>query len=367
MVRFSKTVLAQLWPAYAVIDQNLVIIEAGPALTRRFGGHWKGKLATDFFGLKPSLFSKKKPTNGVEFSTSEISGVTLTGLAVTTEENCWCLLMNFNVSDLNVALRLGLSSKDFGVQSGQLRSIMSNALKSGLLKDLNSAVEELAITKDLLMRSIETRLQITNYLCHDFTNLLSVISFDAARLSANVSKKARFKIAENIKQASALGTHVSKSISKMSSISTLEVIHLDHWISENLALMRSAVGGAELVTELSSDGERLYTDSSELLFALLNLLINAKEASMGTGPITIRTRRIKRDTSWGLVISIHDCGHPDSRISSLPTTSNKGPGRGLGLISVRHFCDQFDGELVLETAANDGTVVSIILPAHPQS
>jgi CheY-like chemotaxis protein len=123
-----------------------------------------------------------------------------------------------------------------------------------------------------------------------------------------------------------------------------------------------------------------FTDDNQLESALLNLVINARDAMPEGGRLTITTRNVvmrefhyqQDDIEPGeyTVISVGDTGVgiPPENLSKVfePffTTKPIGQGTGLGLSMIYGFAKQSRGGVRIETALGHGTTVSVYLPRH---
>ena len=278
MLQMPVATLALYWPAYAILDSSLIIKDFGPSLQHHYGDSWKGKPATDFFDISPAILQLCVDDPGRRFTTQSTLGHSLHGSAFRSPNEAVVLLMKYKTSNLSDAIDLGLSSRDFCSITGEDQNFITTALKSALLADLREYAEELNTTKALLQQSMQSHSILTNYLCHDFTNLLSVITFDVSRLDGPCTKQERLQISENILAAAQLGIHVSKTIAKLNSISNTSRISVDSWVSDNLSLMISAAHNAALHPALFAQDGLIEVDDRELLFCLLNKIIHAREA-----------------------------------------------------------------------------------------
>ena len=121
---------------------------------------------------------------------------------------------------------------------------------------------------------------------------------------------------------------------------------------EGVALRLSASRGPRVVR----------ADSFQLKLALLNLLLNALQASAPGGVVSITTGEAER----GLSIQIHDSGEGISeerlgRVFDVFFTTREG-GTGLGLPIARRIVDEHGGSLSLTSAGGQGTTALILLP-----
>jgi CheY-like chemotaxis protein len=123
------------------------------------------------------------------------------------------------------------------------------------------------------------------------------------------------------------------------------------------------------------------TDANQLENALLNLVINSRDAMPRGGTLTIETanaslEEIEReghdDIEPGdyMVISVHDTGTGMTRetlakvFDPFFTTKPIGQGTGLGLSMIYGFVKQSRGHVRIESAVASGTTVKLYLPRH---
>lgn len=121
------------------------------------------------------------------------------------------------------------------------------------------------------------------------------------------------------------------------------------------------------IIEIEGD-ERSFVmgDAAKLRQALLNLLINAVEASEGPSVVLVETRVEKT----GVKISISDSGPgvPPALVERIfdPFTTGKSSGTGLGLAVARRIAERHGGHLSL-VPAEKGARFELYLPALPPS
>ncbi|NIY97900.1 hypothetical protein HC022_17175 [Salipiger sp. HF18] len=121
-------------------------------------------------------------------------------------------------------------------------------------------------------------------------------------------------------------------------------------------------------------GLRVLCDPSQLENALLNLVLNSRDALLaqrGTGNIAVQAGRAAESDPEGhprVEISVTDDGPgmtPEVRQRATDpffTTRGESGGPGLGLSMVYGFAEQSDGELIIDTASGPDTSVRILLP-----
>lgn len=154
---------------------------------------------------------------------------------------------------------------------------------------------------------------------------------------------------------------------------------LNQLIADMLPLLRSSINAATaLHTELSAQTLWCQVDASSLANALLNLVINARDAMHGqtrsahisirSGVIDLQETRHELAPAQYAVITVADTGAGmDAAIQSRafePFFTTKAPdmGTGLGLPMVRGFAQQLGGTAIIEHSDASGTAVQLLLP-----
>jgi PAS domain S-box-containing protein len=149
-------------------------------------------------------------------------------------------------------------------------------------------------------------------------------------------------------------------------------------------LQQSLEPGQTLQLELSEDLGPVFVDRTRLDQAVLNLVLNARDAMPDGGALTLRGRRavLRAGSVAGpegerlrpghyVVLVLEDTGagmDAETRRRALEpffTTKPVGQGTGLGLSMAYGFARQSEGTLVIESESGRGTVVSLYLPLAP--
>jgi len=148
------------------------------------------------------------------------------------------------------------------------------------------------------------------------------------------------------------------------------------WIQVNEVLARVVVMVERQVSfqniqfklELGRGLPEIHADPHKIQQAVLNLVINARDAMKHRGAITIRSAPGGENE---LRISVADagCGIPEDRIDEIfePFFSSKGKeGHGLGLAAVRTIVEQHEGRVEVESRTGVGSVFHVILPVSTE-
>lgn len=112
------------------------------------------------------------------------------------------------------------------------------------------------------------------------------------------------------------------------------------------------------------DKLRIAVDEERITQALLNLLINAVQATDRGGTVTLSPAPAK-DNRIAIRITDTGCGMPEAvRVQIFnPYFTTKATGTGLGLAIVSKIVEDHLGEIVVQSAEGEGTVITLFLPA----
>jgi len=222
--------------------------------------------------------------------------------------------------------------------------------------------------------------QLTGGIAHDFNNLLAAVLGGLALIEkrATLSDDHR-RILDMTRRAAEQGSELVGRLLAFARKQTLEPAPVDLARLAEAAcdLLTHTLGG--LVTcdwHIADDVWCAYADEAQLELALMNLIINARDAMAEGGTITVTTanRTIGPDDEpglapgdyVGLVVSDHGPGMaPDILERVLEpffTTKPTGKGTGLGLSMVYGFVEQSGGAIRIDSRVGEGTKVTMWLP-----
>jgi signal transduction histidine kinase/CheY-like chemotaxis protein len=219
---------------------------------------------------------------------------------------------------------------------------------------------------------------------HDFNNLLTVIEGNTELLAGDPGMPEEAlglleEIASATKRAAQLTNHLLAFSRKQTLRST--VFDLAESVNELVPMLRRLVG-AGTALHVHATPSFVAADRMQLDQVLLNLVINARDATAGSGSISIRCRELQlehpRDAVQGdrvtpgryTVLSVQDTGAGipmdlQKRVfEPFFTTKATGEGTGLGLSMVYGLVRQSGGFVSLDSTPGQGTSIEILLPAH---
>lgn len=230
--------------------------------------------------------------------------------------------------------------------------------------------------------------QLTGGVAHDFNNLLMVITGSLQLALSKLRGEARNQeMAENLIE-SALGAvdrtaGLTRNLLAFSRRQQLapEAVDVAAAIGSFQPLLKNAAGGA-VDLEIRDNGEgrsSIKVDRGQLEAALLNLVINARDAMPDGGNILIETRELfvtaeaaarYENLSPGeyVVVAVTDSGsgmpaHIKTKVlEPFFTTKEVGQGSGLGLSMVWGFVKQSGGHVTIYSEEGIGTTIRMIFP-----
>lgn len=208
--------------------------------------------------------------------------------------------------------------------------------------------------------------QMTSGLAHDFSNLLTIIMGMQSRLARMELPPGARELVEGTLAAARRGGRLLNRIADMTGRRTLRPRATDlHVLLEDLRVLAtpSLPRGVGLSVLDHTPDTMLMLDAGMLQDALLNLILNARDACGSSGQITVSAHCVGR--TW-VEISVTDTGPGFSREALAQAldpffTTKGGEGSGLGLPMVYDMVKLAGGDLRLANTAG-GAQVTLRLP-----
>lgn len=226
--------------------------------------------------------------------------------------------------------------------------------------------------------------QFTGGIAHDFANMLGIVALNTAVLrESSGNPAARQQALGVIERAVQGGLKVVDRLLSFARRKPLDVapMYLGTWLEAARGFLSQAAGPrVTLVIDAPGELPRVLCDSDELDMAVVNLVINARDAMAGAGQVGIRCflcehegdlpRSVKAKPETFVCIAVQDNGPGMTdqvrRRALEPFYTTKGKaGTGLGLPQVYGFVRQLGGDLTIDPAPGGGTVVHLYLPIAP--
>lgn len=253
--------------------------------------------------------------------------------------------------------------------------------------ELTFDITEERRAQELLVQAqkMEALGQLTGGLAHDFNNILMVVLGNLTALAEQAPPQAH--VDEYIQpaiDAARRGTKLIRGLLTFSRKQAIEarIVDLNHLVGSVQDLVRHTLPSTqELRTDVHPAPIMVSVDPQQLQNSLLNLILNAHDATGGHGRIEVRSTCRQLDglaaSRLGLEpgayaclqVSDNGCGMDAATrarvFEPFFTTKPAGQGTGLGLSMVYGFVRQSGGGIELHSEPGLGTSLSLWLPQAP--
>jgi len=225
--------------------------------------------------------------------------------------------------------------------------------------------------------------KLTGGIAHDFNNLLAAVIGGLSLIERRSKLESdQRKVLAMTKRAAEQGSELVRRLLAFARRQKLEphaidLVSLKDSVSDLLA---HTLGGlVSIEWAIGRKAWSAFADQAQLELALVNLIINARDAMPAGGTVRIRAdnRKVEADDSIGLAagdyvcITVADTGSgiaPDvieKVMEPFFTTKDVGKGSGLGLSMVYGFANQSNGAIRIESEVGAGTTAELWLPRAP--
>lgn len=224
--------------------------------------------------------------------------------------------------------------------------------------------------------------QLTGGIAHDFNNLLQIIIGNTQMAKMLAEQPARqSKHLDAIAGASEKARALTQQLLAFSRQQALEsrIVNFNRVIADIKELLSKTLGEhIEMQLKLLPKLKNARVDVVQLELAIINILVNARDAMPTAGSVTIKTLNktaaandvsrdsVPRGEYVGIEISDTGCGMNAETLSHVTepfyTTKEIGKGTGLGLAQVSGFVKQSEGFIEIESKEGEGTVVRLFFP-----
>ena len=273
------------------------------------------------------------------------------------------------------------------------RSLQSSARKTGRGHTATTHIDitELKEHEAALIRAQEEAVQAnaakSEFLAnmsHELrTPLNAIIGFSEVMMNQLLGKIGTPRYLEYSKNIHDSGRHLLDLISDILDLSRVEAGRMELWrrpvnmqqateACRQLVLPAAKEGGVELIvaSDCCAQWPLLFADETKIKQILINILSNAIKFTPRGGAVTVRSERSKEGA---FVITATDTGigiapealplvlEPFRRLE--PAHRRRYPGTGLGLPLAKALVELHGGRLTIDSVPDNGTTVTIILPA----
>jgi PAS domain S-box-containing protein len=218
---------------------------------------------------------------------------------------------------------------------------------------------------------------------HDFNNMLTVISGYNRMMLDDLSPLDPLRgNAEEILKAADRAAALTNQLLAFSrrQIIRMRVLNPNTVLASTEKMLRRLIGeDVQLVLETAPDLSNIRADPGHIEQAIVNLAVNARDAMLDGGRITIETANVYLDENYTrthlgvspgefVMIAVSDTGHGmDSEtrrhiFEPFFTTKERGKGTGLGLATVYGMVKQIGGDIWVYSEVGKGTTFKLYFP-----
>ncbi|HEV3201042.1 MAG TPA: CHASE3 domain-containing protein [Bryobacteraceae bacterium] len=250
---------------------------------------------------------------------------------------------------------------------------------------IDSDVTERKVLEEQFRQSqkLEAIGRLAGGVAHDFNNLLTVITGYSEMLVAEAQNEPNvLEFGQEIQSASSRAAALTAQLLAFSrrQISQPRILDLNEVVSHSMKLLRRVIGeDIAIQTHLDMGLGRVKADPIHIDQVIMNLVVNARDAMVHGGKLTIETANQTLDAEYvgrhiGVepgpycMLAVSDTGTgmdaaTRSRLfEPFFTTKEAGKGTGLGLSIVYGVVKQNGGEIMVYSELGKGTTFKIYLP-----
>jgi len=300
------------------------------------------------------------------------------------------------LASLEARRKTGRSSIEYRWQcaDGSYKHFLDQAV---LLKDADGKPVEFAgtLTDISEQRSLESQLiqaqkmdaigKLTGGMAHDFNNHLAAVIGGLSLIERRATlPESQQQVLAMTKRAAEQGSELVRQLLAFARRQRLQPdpVELSALREAVSNLLAHTLGGlVEVQWKIDKGVWTVFADRAQLELAVVNLIINARDAMPSGGTVTVaaENREVQDDELPGIsggeyvLISVADTGtgispeHLEKVLEPFFTTKELGKGSGLGLSMVYGFAKQSNGAFRLDSELGAGTRAELWLPRAPEA
>jgi PAS domain S-box-containing protein len=211
--------------------------------------------------------------------------------------------------------------------------------------------------------------QLTGGVAHDFNNLLMIISGSVHAIRKEITGERALKALQSIDGASQRAASLTRQLLTFARRQSVQPQSIK--LSERLEVLRDVLNSGlgstvSLAIHVADDVWNIVVDPNEFETALVNLVVNARDAMPEGGSVIISAKNVPEQARVAISVEDTGVGIPDDIAAKVfdPffTTKAVGKGTGLGLSQVHGFAHQAGGTVGLKSVLGQGTSITMFLP-----
>jgi len=262
------------------------------------------------------------------------------------------------------------------------------------LRELKASQEETLRERESVakLQRNESISQLSGGVAHDFNNVLAAMmsNIEVARELNDRNEKPNI-VDESLRtalEAAERGSELTRSLLSFANVAVLapKQININCVVEQSIRwISRTVPENIEIKTSLADDTKLIKVDEASLSSALLNLIINARDAMPDGGSILITTRNLvvsddadqpglKNIAAGNYVeLSVKDSGigldplMHEKIFEPFYTTKGSSEGSGLGLAMVQGFMKQSGSRVTVTSELGKGAMFQLVFPVSERA
>lgn len=220
-------------------------------------------------------------------------------------------------------------------------------------------------------RQLEALGRVASVIAHELTNLLQILASSIDRLA--LAHDPDDATVRTVRASLERGTRLARQLQTFAQTTPprQQPTELHQLVAGWMTDFEAALGPEHRLELRLRHSGAAFIDAEQIETALINLLLNARDASPPNSVVTIELSRAELPTGGsGCCIAVIDHGEgmtdevARQAVAPFFTTRAPGKGMGLGLTIARMVAEAHGGALEVDTAYGRGTTVSFYLPLH---
>jgi PAS domain S-box-containing protein len=266
-------------------------------------------------------------------------------------------------------------------RDGEGRAVRMIGTHMDITEQKEAEAENARLQGQLLQaQKLESVGRLAGGIAHDFNNLLTVINGYSDLLLRELASDDPHR--EIIREIRTVGLRAASLTRQLLAFSRKQIRHpqpliIDATIRDMQHMIARLLGeDVQLKMKLNAGGAAIFADPGQFDQVLMNLVVNARDAMLGGGTLTIETKEQDSNgseqnqgppRSW-IAIAVQDTGIGMDKATQAHlfepyfTTKESGKGSGLGLSTIHGIVAQSSGHIEVESAPGSGTTFRIYLP-----